>query len=49
MLPRFPLAPMKNKNGGGEPGIDSHVISRHDNVTAIIAKVVTQLRGHVIG
>ena len=21
---------MKNKNGGGEPGIDSHVISRHD-------------------
>ena len=44
-----PLAPTKNKNGGGEPGIDSHVISRHVDVTAIIAKIVTQLCSHVMG
>ena len=25
-FPGSPLAPMKNRNGGGEPGIDSHVI-----------------------
>jgi len=43
------LTPMKNKNGGGEPGIDSHMISRHDNITAIIAKVVTHSCRHVIG
>ena len=40
---------MKNKNGGGEPGIDSHAILWHDNITAIIAKVVTQLCKHMIG
>ena len=32
-----------NKKGEGEPGTDSHMISRHNNVTALIAKVVTQL------
>ena len=31
---------MKNKKGGEEPGIDSHVISWHNNVTVIIAQVV---------
>ena len=30
-----PLDLMKTKNGRGEPGIDSHVISQHDDVTAI--------------
>ena len=30
LFPGSPLAPMKNINGGGDPGIDSHVISRHD-------------------
>ena len=48
-FPGSPLAPTKNKNGGGEPGTDSHVISRHVDVTAIITKVVTQLCSHVIG
>ena len=38
-----------NKNGGGEPGTDSHVISRHDNVKAIIIKVVMKLCSHMIG
>ena len=42
-FPGSPLVPMKNKNGGGEPGIDSHVISRQNDVTAITAKVVMQL------
>ena len=32
-----PLAPMKNKNGGGEPGIDLHVILRH-NAFALTVK-----------
>ena len=40
---------MKNKNRGGEPGIDSHMISWHNDVTAIIAKVVTHSCSHVIG
>ena len=26
-----PLAPTKNKNGGGEPGANAHVILWHDN------------------
>ena len=34
---------MQNKNGAGEPGIDSHVILWHDNITAVITKVVMQL------
>ena len=46
-FPGSPLAP--NKKIKTEPGIDLHVISRHDDVTAIIAKVVTQLCSHVIG
>ena len=29
-FPGSPLAPTKNRKGGGEPGIDSHVISQHD-------------------
>ena len=33
---------------GGEPGLASHMISRHVDVTAIIAKVVTQLCSHVM-
>ena len=33
----------KNKNGGGEPGTNLHVISWHVNVTAIITKVMMQL------
>ena len=50
-FPGSPLTPTKNENGagGGEPGTDSHVMSRHVNVTAIITKVVTQLCSHVIG
>ena len=31
-LTSFSLAPTKNKSGGGEPGINSHVIAQHDNV-----------------
>ena len=31
LFPGSPLAPTKNKNGGGEPGTNSHVISRHDD------------------
>ena len=49
LFPGSPLAPTKNKNGGGEPGIDSHVISRHVDITAIIAKIVTKLCSHVMG
>ena len=48
-FPGCPLAPMKNKTGGGEPGTDSHVILWHDDITAIITKVMTQLCSHVIG
>ena len=43
------LTSMKNKNGGGEPGIDSHMISRRDDITATIAKVMTDSCSHVIG
>ena len=42
-FPASPLTLMKSKNGGGEPGIDSHVISWHNDVTAIITKVMTKL------
>ena len=38
-FPGSPLAPTKNKNGGGEPGTDSHVISRHVDVTATLVLV----------
>ena len=31
-----PLAPMKNRKGGGEPGIDSHVIPRHDVIYEMV-------------
>ena len=37
-FPGSPLASTKNRKGGGEPGTDSHVISRHNDVTAIITK-----------
>ena len=47
-FPGSPLAPTKNKKGGGEPGTDSHVTSRHNDVAAIITKVVAQLCSHVI-
>ena len=40
-FPGSPLTPMKNKNRGGELGIDSYVILQHEDVTAIITKVVT--------
>ena len=30
LVPRLSPRPVKNKKGGGEPGIDSHVISRHE-------------------
>ena len=30
-FPGSPLTPTKNKSGGGEPGTDSHMISRHDD------------------
>ena len=33
-FPGSSLAPPKIKSGGGEPDIDSHVISRHVDVTA---------------
>ena len=36
-FPGSPLVSTKNRNRGGEPGIDSHVIPWHDDVTAIIA------------
>ena len=39
---------MKIKTEGGL-GIDLHMILWHDNVTAIIANVVTQLNSHGIG
>ena len=29
-FPGFPLTSTKNRKGRGEPGTDSHVISRHD-------------------
>ena len=45
-FPGSPLTPTKNKNGGGEPGIDSHLISWHNNVTV---NVVMQLCSHMIG
>ena len=32
-FPGSPLTPAKNKNGGGEPGINLHVILQHDFVT----------------
>ena len=35
-FPGSPLAPTKNKNGGREPGTDSHVISRHDDFALTI-------------
>ena len=38
-FPGSPLAPTKNRKGGGEPGIDSHVIPWHD-VTSIILEMV---------
>ena len=37
-LVSFPFSSLdltKNRNGGGGPGIDSHVISQHDDITAI--------------
>ena len=40
-FPGSPLPTTKNRKGEGEPGIDSHVILRHDDVTAIIAYAVT--------
>ena len=45
LFPGSPLTLSKNKNRGG---IDLHMISRHNDVTAIIAKVVMELC-HVIG
>ena len=48
-FPGSPLASTKIKNGGVEPGTDSHVILQHDDITVIITKVVTQLCSHVIG
>jgi len=33
----------------GEPGIDSHVILRHNDIIAIIAKFMTQMFSHLIG
>ena len=29
LVPRLSPRPTKNRKGGGEPGIDSHVIPRH--------------------
>ena len=38
LLALFPGSPLaKNRKGGGEPGIDPHMIPQHDDVTAIIA------------
>ena len=48
-FPGSPLASTKNRQGGGEPGTDSHVISQHDDVTAIITKIVMQLCSHMMG
>ena len=48
-FPGSPLAPRKNRKGGGEPGINLHMISRHDDIMAIITKVVMELCSHVIG
>ena len=31
-FPDSPLAPLKSKNGGGEPGINLHVILRHNAI-----------------
>jgi len=43
LVPRLSLALMKYKNRGEEPVINLHMISQHDNVSAIIANVVMQL------
>ena len=37
-FPGSPLAPTKYKNRRGEPGIDSHAILQHNDITAIITK-----------
>ena len=50
MIPSFlgsPLTPSKNKNRGEESGIDSHMVSWHDNITGIIAQVMMQLCSHM--
>ena len=36
LIPRVSPRPMKNKNRRGEPGIDLHVISRHDTFALTI-------------
>ena len=36
-FPGSPLAPTKDRKGGGEPGSNSHVIPQHDDVMTIIA------------
>ena len=46
LIPRLSPPPTKNKNGGGEACIDSHLISWHNNVTV---NVVMQLCSHMIG
>lgn len=48
-FPASPLTLMKNKKRWGRVGINSHVISWHKYVTAIITKVMMQLCSHVIG
>ena len=39
LVPR--LSPHPDEKKKGEPGIDLHVILRHDDVTAIITQAVT--------
>ena len=41
LVTRLSPHPDKNRKGGGEPGIDSHVILWHDDITAIIAEAAT--------
>ena len=36
LFPGSPLDPTKNRKGGGEPGIDSHVIPWHDNESCYV-------------
>ena len=48
LVTRLSPHPDKKKEGG-ELGVESNVNVRHDDITAIIAKVKTQLCSHVIG
>ena len=49
LFPGSPLTPMEKKNRRGERATDSHLISRHHDVTAIIAKIDRGRMPHPVG